>query len=102
MVKVVIDFDVILKFQSIILKCQIEPLESPKCQFGTLECTLEEIAVLNLISKDTSITQKKLVEETGKSTRTIKRVMASLQERGSIRRIDGKRFGKWEVLVEIK
>ena len=28
--------------------------------------------------------------------------MASLQERGIIRRIDGKRFGKWEVLVEIK
>ena len=77
-------------------------LEVPKCQFGTLECTLEEIAVLNLISKDTSITQKKLVEETGKSIRTIKRVMASLQERGIIRRIDGKRFGKWEVLVEIK
>ena len=82
-------------FQSVIFKV-------PKCQFGTLECTLEEIAVLNLISKDTSITQKKLVEETGKSIRTIKRVMASLQERGIIRRVDGKRFGKWEVLVEIK
>ena len=81
---------------------QSAKLEVPKCQFGTLECTLEEIAVLNLISKDTSITQKKLVEETGKSIRTIKRVMASLQERGIIRRIDGKRFGKWEVLVEIK
>ena len=81
---------------------QSAKLEVPKCQFGTLECTLEEIVVLNLISKDTSITQKKLVEETGKSIRTIKRVMASLQERGIIRRVDGKRFGKWEVLVEIK
>lgn len=78
---------------------QSAKLEFSKCQFGTLECTLEEIALLSLISKDKSITQKKLVEETGKSIRTIKRVMASLQERGIIRRVDGKRYGKWEVLV---
>ena len=81
---------------------QSAKLEVPKCQIGTLECTLEEIALLSLISKDKSITQKKLVEETGKSIRTIKRIMASLQNRGIIRRVDGKRFGKWEVLVEIK
>lgn len=71
-----------------------------KCQNDTLECTLEEIAVLKLIAQDASITQKRLVDETGKSIRTIKRMMASLQERGIIRRVDGKRFGKWEVLVE--
>lgn len=73
-----------------------------KCQNGTLKCSLEEIAVLKSISQDAFITQKKLMSETGKSIRTIKRLMASLQERGIIRRVDGKRYGRWEVLVEIK
>lgn len=82
-------------FQSIISKV-------PKYQFGTLECTLEELVILNLIVEEPSITQKKLTVETGKSIMTIKRVMASLQERGIIRRVDGKRYGKWEVLVEVK
>ena len=82
-------------FQSIISKV-------PKYQFGTLGCTLEELVILNLIVEEPSITQKKLTVETGKSIMTIKRVMASLQERGIIRRVDGKRYGKWEVLVEVK
>ena len=73
-----------------------------KCQIGTLECTLEEMAILKLIFKDTSITQKRLVDETGKSIRTIKRLMSSLQEKGFIKRVNGRRYGKWEVLVEVK
>ena len=63
---------------------------------------MEELVILNLIVEEPSITQKKLTSETGKSIMTIKRIMASLQERGIIRRVDGKRFGKWEVLIEVK
>ena len=70
-----------------------------KFQFDTLGCTLEELAVLELVSKNPSIKQKELVEETGKSISTIKRIMESLQEKGYIRRVNGKRYGKWEVLV---
>jgi fido (protein-threonine AMPylation protein) len=71
----------------------------PKSQFDTLECTLEEIAVLELVAANPSIKQKELVEETGKSISTIKRIMESLQEKQYIRRVNGKRYGKWEVLV---
>lgn len=71
----------------------------PKSQFDTLECTLEELAVLELIYKNPSIKQKEFVAETGKSLRTIKRIMESLQKKEYIRRVDGKRYGKWEVLV---
>ena len=71
----------------------------PKSQFDTLGCTWEELAVLELVSKNPSIKQKELVEETGKSISTIKRIMESLQEKGYIRRVNGKRYGKWEVLV---
>ena len=71
----------------------------PKSQFDTLECTLEELAVLRLIYKDPSIKQKELAAETGKSLGTVKRIMESLQKKDYIRRVDGKRYGKWEVLI---
>lgn len=73
--------------------------KAPKSQFDTLECTLEELAVLELIFKNPSAKQRELAEETGKSLSTVKRIMDSLQKKGYIRRIDGKRYGRWEVLV---
>ena len=73
--------------------------ETPKCQIDTLECTLEELAVLDLIKKNPSVKQTELAEQTGKSVRSIKRIIDSLKEKQYIRRVDGKRYGKWEVLV---
>lgn len=67
----------------------------PKCQIGTLG----ELAVLDLIKKNPSVKQAELAEQTGKSVRSIKRIVDSLKEKQYIRRIDGKRYGKWEVLV---
>ena len=81
-----------MKSQSIISKV-------PKVQIDTLECTLEESAVIKLISDNPVITQKELVAATGKSISTVKRVMSSLQQKGYIRRVNGKRYGKWEVLI---
>ena len=73
--------------------------KAPKSQFDTLDCTLEELAFLELISKNPSVKQQELVEATGKSLSTVKRIMKSLQEKQYIRRESGKRYGKWEVLV---
>jgi len=73
--------------------------KAPKSQFDTLECTLEEMAFLELIYKNPSIKQKDLVAETGKSLSTVKRIMESLQKKEYIRRVDGKRYGKWEILI---
>ena len=70
-----------------------------KYQFDTLDCSLEEIAVLKLVAKNPTIKQQELVEATGKSIATIKRIMKSLQNKNYIRRESGKRYGKWEVLV---
>ena len=72
-----------------------------KCQNGTLDCTLEELAVLRTIAANPSITQKELASAIGKSERTIKRRMTDLQEKGYLHREGGKRSGHWEVLVEI-
>lgn len=73
--------------------------ETPKCQIGTLKCTLEELAVLDLIKKNPSVKQTELAEQTGKSVRSIKRIIDSLKEKQYIRRVDGKRYGKWEIMV---
>lgn len=70
-----------------------------KYQFDTLDCTLEELAVLELVAKNSTIKQQELVEVTGKSIATIKRIMKSLQDKNYIRRESGKRYGKWEILV---
>ena len=70
-----------------------------KSQFDTLDCTLEEVAILELIAKNPNVKQQELVEATGKSLSTVKRIMKSLQDKNYIRRESGKRYGKWEVLV---
>ena len=71
----------------------------PKYQFDTLDCTLEELSVLELIANNPMIKQQEIVEATGKSIATIKRIMKSLQNKNHIRREGGKRYGKWELMV---
>ena len=71
----------------------------PKYQFDTLDCSLEELAVLELVAQNPAIKQQELVNATGRSIATVKRIMKSLQDKNYIRRESGKRNGKWEVLV---
>ena len=70
-----------------------------KSQFDTLDCTLEEIAALELLAKNPAIKQQALADAMRKSLATVKRVMKSLQEKQYIRRENGKGYSKWEVLV---
>lgn len=72
----------------------------PKYQFDTLDCSLEELAVLERIAQNPTIKQQELVNATGKSIATVKRIMKSLQDKNYIRRENGRRYGKWEVLVD--
>ena len=78
---------------------QSATIETPKCQFGTLNCTLEELAILELIVKNPAAKQQELADASGKSLRTVKRLMKSLQEKDYIRRKNGKRYGEWEVMI---
>ena len=72
----------------------------PKYQFDTLDCSLEELAVLERIAQNPTIKQQELVNATGKSIATVKRIITSLQDKNYIRRENDKRYGKWEVLVD--
>ncbi len=79
-------------------------LSSPKCnkeqENCTLDCTLDEIAVLNLLKIDNKMTQKKISESIKKSERTVKTITASLEKKGLITRVNGKRFGYWKVNID--
>lgn len=71
-----------------------------KYQFDTLNCSLEELVALELIAQNPTVKQQELVSATGKSIATVKRIITSLQDKNYIRRENGKRYGKWEVLVD--
>ena len=87
-------------------KCQNEVQSAkdvaPKCQndtlAGTLELSMEELALLKIIKNNPAITQAELVGITGQSLRTIKRLMAAMQAKGCVARQGGKRFGRWQIL----
>ena len=83
-------------------KCASQSI-SPKVskyQFDTLDCSLEELVALELIAQNPTIKQQELVSATGKSIATVKRIITSLQDKNYIRRENGKRYGKWEVLAD--
>lgn len=59
------------------------------------------MAIINILMKEPVVTQKRIAELTGKSERTIKRRTVEMQEKGLICRENGKRNGKWKVLIEL-
>lgn len=73
-------------------------LENSKCQNGTLELSFEELEIL---IKEPTATQKTIAKLSGKSERTIKRRTVEIQKKGLICRENGKRNGRWKVLVEV-
>lgn len=68
-----------------------------KCKICTLNCTLEEMAVLDFLRKHPEATQKEIATHIGKSERTVKTITVNLTEKGIIERKNGKRNGFWEV-----
>jgi fido (protein-threonine AMPylation protein) len=71
----------------------IAPALTPKCK----NCTLEEIAVLNIIQQDPHATQTYIASQIRKSERTVKTITARLVEQGILKRVNGKRNGYWEI-----
>ena len=68
----------------------------PKCKI----CTLEEVAVLRIVQKRPSATQKEIAAEIGKSERTVKSITVSLKEKMILKRENGKRNGFWKIIPD--
>ena len=88
-----------LKNRNLHISCT---LEIPKCQITddnvTLNVTLDEMQILTVLKQNPKTTQKQLSMTINKSDRTVKRIISSLQEKGYIERINGKRYGYWKIL----
>lgn len=74
--------------------------ESPKGKNCTLDCTLEELAILRILRDNPAVTQKELAAKLGKSERTVKNRIATLRGKHYLQRVGGKRYGKWEVRID--
>ena len=68
----------------------------PKCK----NCTLEEVAVLRIVQKTPSATQKEIAAKIGKFERTVKSITIALQEKNILQRVNGKRNGYWSIVDE--
>jgi len=73
---------------------------APKCQNDTLDCTLEELAIVKILKENGKAKQEDIAKQIGKSLRTVKRIMAGLMEKNVISRENGKRNGVWIVKID--
>lgn len=76
-------------------KIQSAAEDSLKGKICTLNCPLDELAILKLIVENPNITQKEIANRIGKSERTVKNKVALLKQKGYIHRVNGKRNGKY-------
>ena len=72
---------------------------NPKFQIDTLNCTLEELAVLKAIEDNPKITQTDIAKSIKKSASTVKRITSGLVEKEILVRRNGRRNGWWEILT---
>ncbi len=68
-----------------------------KYQIETLNCTLDELAVLRTIKDNPAITQTEIAGTIRKSASTVKRITSALVEKGILLRRNGRRNGWWEI-----
>ena len=62
--------------------------------------TLEEQAIINILKENSKVKQEEIAQQIGKSLRTVKSRMIEMQEKGLIKRKNGKRDGEW--IINIK
>ena len=75
--------------------------DNSKCKYCTLNCTLEEMAVLRFLKENPKATQEQIANHIHRSERTVKSMTVRLSGKEYLVRKNGKRDGWWEVLVEL-
>ena len=72
---------------------------TPKSHDDTLNCTLDELAVLQFLKTYPTAKQEDIAKHIGKSLSTVKRMTPALIEEGLLDRENGKRNGRWIVKI---
>lgn len=88
---------VLEKASTEIQSANLKKKDNSKGNICTLNCTLEEMAVLNFLREQPKATQKEIALHISKSERTVKTITVNLAEKGIIERKNGKRNGFWEI-----
>ena len=86
-----------LKNRNLHISAQSEMEHDSKCKNCTLNCTLEESALLQFLKENPKATQEMIAKNINRSTRTVKTMTVRLTEKGFLVRKNGKRDGWWEV-----
>ena len=86
-----------------LLVCPFKSANPPvsKCQNDTLNCTLEELAIVKILKENGKVKQEEIARQIGKSLRTVKRIMTGLAEKNVIARENGRRDGVWVVKTDL-
>ncbi|MBR5042862.1 MAG: Fic family protein [Bacteroidales bacterium] len=90
-----------LKNRYLHINYQSEDKPASKSKICTLNCTLEELAVLRFLKENPKATQEMIAKHIHRSERTVKTMTVRLTEKQYLARKNGKRDGWWEVLVEL-
>ena len=64
---------------------------------NTEEISNRDITIMGILKNNPSITLQEIADAIGKSLRTVKIAIKSLQERGLVERVGGKKSGSWKV-----
>lgn len=72
---------------------------TPKSHNDTLNCTLDELALLKFLKENPSAKQEDIAKYIGKSLSTVKRMTPVLIEKGLLHRENGKRNGRRVVKI---
>lgn len=77
---------------------KVQNVQNDTLRNDTLKLTPKELAVYNAVTANPEATQKEIAERTKVSLITVKRITVALQEKRLIKRINGKRNGRWEIV----
>ncbi len=83
------------------INVQSEKESDSKGKICTLNCTMEELAVLRFLKENPKATQEMTATHIHRSERTVKSMTVRLTEKEYLARKNGKRDGWWEVLVDL-
>ncbi len=94
------DRSYLIKFLRNLLLRENNVLHNRGLHIAVIACenVSRETKILDLIKENPYITADQLSSEMGISIRTIKNIFKAMKENGRIKRVNGKRYGRWMVL----
>ena len=95
------DRSYLIKFLRNLLLNEKNPLKNRDLHISDISTKTDnskESRIINLIKNNPSIKSNEMAESLNVSVRTIKSILAALQQDNKIKRVNGKKYGHWEII----